>query len=89
MPIAGCHSCFALDALATAVDLFYTVTDFTAAQTLMFIGLTMAVIVNLVILFLFSLKVLDMAATSAAMKDTPTMCAATRKELETSCALFM
>ena len=52
-----CHGCSPFDALATAVDLFYAVIDFTAAQTLMFIGLTMAAIVNLVILLLFSLNI--------------------------------
>ena len=37
-------SCFALDAVAAAAALFYAVTDFNAAHTLMFIGLTMAAI---------------------------------------------
>jgi hypothetical protein len=46
--------CFALDALAAAAALFYAVTDFNAAQTLMFIGLTMAAIANLVN-FLFTM----------------------------------
>ena len=76
-------------ATSSAVDLSYAVTDFTAAQTLMFIGLTMAAFVNLVISLLLSLEILDMAATSAATKDPLTLCAATCKELETSCALFM
>ena len=60
-------------ATSSAIDLFYAVTDFTTAQTHMFIGLTMAAIVNLVILLLLSLKILDMAATSAAMKDPLTL----------------
>ena len=40
--------CFALDALAAAAALFYTVTAFKAAQTMMLIGLVMAVIANMV-----------------------------------------
>jgi len=78
-----------IDALAAAVALFYAVTDFTTAQNLMFIGLIVAAIANSVIFLLFSLEVLGIAATSAAMKDAPTMCAATLKELEQSYALSM